>query len=49
MLTTNPAALLAQIGTDNTIVMISEAGLGELPHTLQDTPKLRYAGPYTVT
>lgn len=46
MLSPNPDGLLRAIGTDNTVVMIAEAAFGGLPYTLNDTPKLRYAGPY---
>lgn len=47
MLSPNPDALLREIGTDNTVIMIAEAAFGGLPYTLNDTPNLRYAGPYT--
>ena len=47
MLSPDPDGLLRQIGADNTVIMLSEAAFGGLPYTLNDTPKLRYAGPYT--
>lgn len=40
--------LFREMGDDNTIVMIAEAAFGGLPYTLNDTPKLRYAGPFEV-
>lgn len=47
MLSPDSDGLLRQVGTDNTLIMISEAAFGGLPYTLNDTPTLRYAGPYT--
>lgn len=41
-------ALFNEIGHENTIVMIAEAAFGGLHYTLNDTPKLRYAGPFEV-
>lgn len=49
MFATNPQALLDQIGTDNTIIMIAEAAFMGLPYALNDTPALRYAGAFDVT
>ncbi|MCF2871002.1 hypothetical protein L0664_07985 [Octadecabacter sp. G9-8] len=49
MFTPNPNGLLRDIGTDNTVIMIADAAFGGLPYTLNDTPCLRYAGPYEVT
>jgi hypothetical protein len=46
MLTKRPEALLDQIRSDNTLVLIAEAAFAGLPYTLNDTPMLRYAGPF---
>jgi len=46
MLHPDPTGLLRDIGSDNTVIMLPEAAFGGLPYTLNDTPKLRYAGAY---
>ena len=49
MLSPNPMGLLRDLGDHNAIIMIAEAAFGGLPYTLNDTPKLTYAGPYEVS
>lgn len=49
MLTPHPDGLYQQIGTSNTLVLISEAAFHGLPYTLNDTPMLRYAGAFEAT
>lgn len=49
MLSPYPEALLAKIGTDNTVIMIAEAAFGEHNYSLNDTPILRYIGAYDVS
>lgn len=49
MLTDHPDGLFQQIGTNNTVILLSEAAFCGLPYTLNDTPKLRYAGGFDVT
>jgi len=49
MITNRPSDLLSDIGTDNTLILIAEAAFGGLPYTLNDTPKLRYAGAFDVS
>ncbi|AKS47245.1 hypothetical protein SAMN05444287_3115 [Octadecabacter temperatus] len=49
MLTQHPYGLFRQIGTSNTLILIAEAAFHGLPYTLNDTPKLRYAGAFEAT
>lgn len=49
MLTQHPDGLFHQVGTSNTLVLISEAAFYGLHYTLNDTPVLRYAGAFEVT
>ena len=48
LLTSRPSDVLTQIGSDNTLILIAEAAFGGLPYSLNDTPRLRYLGPFTV-
>lgn len=49
MLTQTPDGLYRLVGTDNTMILIGEAAFYGLPYTLNDTPKLRYAGAFDAT
>jgi len=49
MLTNQPDGLFRQIGDNNTVILIAEAAFGGLPYTLNDTPKLCYAGAFDAT
>ncbi|MBU2994363.1 hypothetical protein Q4555_06690 [Octadecabacter sp. 1_MG-2023] len=49
MITLHPDGLFQQIGSNNTVILLSEAAFCGLPYTLNDTPKLRYAGAFDVT
>lgn len=49
MVRPDPDRLLKAIGEDNTLIMLAEAAFGGLPYTLNDTPRLRYAGAYDVS
>ena len=48
-LTKQPDGVFHQVGSSNTVVLLTEAAFCGLPYKLNDTPKLRYAGALDVT